>query len=236
MGAIKVILYIDTETGPSTRPDVVAHIAGKHYDPSDLEGSAKDAAKALEKTSLSGTFGELWVVSIALDDNEPITFVRDKEDPDGEAVMLRRFARDMIDLDHDVTFSRNLDAVVAHIVDFDRHMIRQRCTAHGIYLHTAISACSPDGTSMTPWDRANRWRCTMALWTGDARGRISLGDLALALAVDAPTKGADGITGDQVWPLICAGHLDRVASYCADDVRRVRAIYQRIMSARRPDL
>jgi hypothetical protein len=226
-----VILYIDTETGPSTRPDVVAHIARKHFDPADLEGSAKDAAKALEKTSLSGTFGELWVISCATDNDEPITYVRDRADPDGEGAMLRRFARDMIDLDKDVQFARNLDAIVAHGADFDRGMIRQRCTAHGIYLPSAITAWG-----LRPWDRANRWVCTMELWTGDARTRVSLEDLALALAVDAPVKGADGITGDQVWALICAGHLDRVASYCADDVRRVRAIYQRIMAARRPDL
>ncbi len=231
-----MILYIDTETGPSTRPDVVAHIAGKHYDPSDLDRAAKDAAKALEKTSLSGTFGELWVISVATDGDEPITYVRDGTDPDGEGAMLRRFAEDMIDLDKDVSFSRHLDAIVAHGADFDRHMLRQRCTAHGVYLPAAVAGCSPDGTSMAPWDRANRWRCTMALWTGDTRGRVSLGDLALALAVDAPVKGADGIDGSQVWPLICAGQIGRVASYCADDVRRVRAIYQRIMSARRPDL
>ena len=90
-----MILYIDTETGPSTRPDVVAHIAAKHFDVVDLEGSAKDAAKALEKTSLSGTFGELWVISCATDNDEPITYVRDRDDPDGEGAMLRRFAREI---------------------------------------------------------------------------------------------------------------------------------------------
>lgn len=231
-----MILYIDTETGPSTRPDVVAHIAKKHWNIVDVEAAAKAAAKDLEKTSLSGTFGELWVISLASDDNEPITYVRDPADPDGEGAMLRKFAREMIDLDHDVNLARNLDAIVAHGADFDRHMLRQRCIAHGVYLPSMIAGCSPDGTSMAPWDRANRWRCTMALWTGDNRGRVSLEDLALALAVDAPVKGSDGVTGDQVWALICAGQLDRVASYCADDVRRVRAIYQRIMSARRPDL
>lgn len=226
-----MIIYIDTETGPSQRMDVAEHLARKHFDPDDIVNAAKEAAKALEKTSLSGTFGELWVISVATDNDEPITYVRDRADPDGEGAMLRRFARDMIDLDHDVSFARNLDAIVAHGADFDRGMMRQRATAHGVYLPSAITAWG-----LRPWDRANRWVCTMELWTGDARTRVSLEDLALALAVDAPIKGADGVTGDQVWALICAGHLDRVASYCDDDVRRVRAIYQRIMSARRPDL
>jgi hypothetical protein len=36
----------------------------------------------------------------------------------------------------------------------------------------------------------------------------------------------------RVWGLICAGHLDRVAAYCADDVRRVRAIYRAITAVR----
>ena len=233
-----MILYIDTETGPSTRDDVKAYLLAKvavdeakKSEPDPVRGR-KAYADAWEKTSLSGTFGELWVISVATDNDEPITYVRDVHDPDGEGAMLRRFARDMVDLDTDVSFARNLDAIVAHGADFDRHMLRQRCIAHGVYLPTGIAACSPDGVSMTPWDRGNRWRCTMALWSGDNRGRVSLADLALGLAVDAPVKGADGVTGDQVWPLICAGHLDRVAAYCADDVRRVRAVYQRIMSAR----
>lgn len=225
-----MIIYIDTETGPSTRPDVIAHLAAKHDALRDAE-SARKADEVHKRTSLSGTFGELWVISCATDNDEPITYVRDRDDPDGEGAMLRRFARDMIDLDSDVQFSRNLDAIVAHGADFDRGMLRQRATAHGIYLPSAITAWG-----LRPWDNANRWRCTMEAWTGDPRTRVSLADLALALAVDAPVKGADGVTGDQVWALICAGHLDRVASYCADDVRRVRAIYQRIMAARRPDL
>ena len=41
-----------------------------------------------------------------------------------------------------------------------------------------------------------------------------------------------GVTGDKVWSLICAGHLDRVTAYCADDVRRVRAIYRAITAVR----
>ena len=216
-------IYLDTETGPSLRNDVWTHLLAKH------DGDAKDAAKALEKTSLSGTFGELWVLSLALDDNEPLTFVRDKEDPDGERVLIERVAQEFRDLDTGITFARNLDAIVAHNAPFDRDMIRQRATVHGVRLPTAITAWG-----LKPWDRANRWACTMALWTGDDRGRISLGDLALALCVDAPVKGGDGVTGDQVWPLICAGHLDRVASYCADDVRRVRAIYRAMMAVRSP--
>jgi hypothetical protein len=224
-----VILYIDTETGPSTRPDVIAYLADKHDALRDEE-HARKADDIYKRTSLSGLFGELWVISYAVDDNEPITLVRNGKDPDGEGAMLRTFAQEMIDLDNDINFPRNLDAVVAHGADFDRGMLRQRATAHGVYLPSAISAWG-----LRPWDRANRWVCTMELWTGDNRSRVSLGDLALALAVDAPVKGQDGVTGDQVWPLICAGQIDRVASYCADDVRRVRAIYQRIMSARRPD-
>jgi hypothetical protein len=217
------VIYLDTETGPSLRNDVWTHLLEKH------DGDAKDAAKALEKTSLSGTFGELWVVSIALDDNDPITYTRHKEDPDGERVLLERVAQEFRDLDTGIGYARNLDAIVAHNATFDRDMLRQRATVHGVRLPSAISAWG-----LRPWDRANRWACTMEMWTGDARNRISLGDLALALAVDAPVKGGDGITGDQVWPLICAGHLDRVASYCADDVRRVRAIYRAIMAVRSP--
>ena len=203
-----MITYIDTETVPSLRADVAAHFAAKHYDPSDLEKAAKAAAKDLDKTSLSGLFGELAVIGWANDDEEPVTLVRDFDDPDGERVLLETFAQ--CDVEG--------DKIVAHNADFDRSMIRQRALVLGVALPRAYLA-----TDVKPWE--SRWQCTMALWTDDRRGRVSLDDLCLAFGL--PGKG--GVNGSMVAEMVRQGRIAQVAAYCADDVRRVRAVYQRMV-------
>lgn len=202
-----MIVYLDTETVPSSRVDVAAHYAAKHYDADDLTKAAKAAAKDLDKTSLSGLFGELAVISWANDDNEPCTLVRNFHRPDGEREMLEAFA------DCDVEG----DAIVAHNAEFDRSMIRQRAIVLGVALPKRYAA-----TDAKPWESV--WQCTMALWTDDRRGRVSLDDLCLALGL--PGKG--GVDGSMVADMVRSGRIDEVAAYCADDVRRVRAIYKRI--------
>jgi NAD(P)-dependent dehydrogenase (short-subunit alcohol dehydrogenase family) len=149
-----MIIYLDTETVPSSRLDVAEHIAAKHYDPDDIAKAAKKAAADLDKTSLSGLFGELAVISWANGEREPRTLVRNFSNPDGEREMLQAFANSDVDG----------DTIVAHNAEFDRNMIRQRAI----------------------------------------------------------------VDGSMVAGMVRAGRIDEVAAYCADDVRRVRAIYQRM--------
>lgn len=201
--------YLDTETISSRRVDVQAHIAAKHYDPEDVVKAAKKAAAELEKTSLSGLFGELAVISWAPDDDEPITLTRNMDDPNGERELLRWFAD-----------CNSIDAhrIVAHNADFDRLMIRHRAIVHGVKLPKIYMA-----HDVKPWE--SQWRCTMALWCDSRSGRVSLDDLCLALGL----PGKDGVDGSMVDGMVRAGRIDEVAAYCADDVRRVRAVYQKIV-------
>jgi len=202
-----MIIYLDTETVPSSRLDVAEHIAAKHYDPDDIAKAAKKAAADLDKTSLSGLFGELAVISWANDNDEPCTLVRNFHRPDGEREMLEAFAD--CDIDGDV--------IVAHNAEFDRNMIRQRAIVHGVKLLKRYAA-----TDVKPWESC--WQCTMALWTDSRQGRVSLDDLCLAFGL--PGKG--GVDGSMVAGMVRAGRIDEVAAYCADDVRRVRSIYKKI--------
>ena len=202
-----MIIYFDTETVPSSRVDVAAHFAAKHYDADDIAKAAKAAAKDLDKTSLSGLFGELAVISWANDNDEPCTLVRNFHRPDGEREMLEAFA----DCDIDG------DTIVAHNAEFDRSMIRQRAIVHGVKLPKRYSA-----TDVKPWESA--WQCTMALWTDSRQGRVSLDDLCLALSL----PGKNGVDGSMVAGMVRAGRIVEVAAYCADDVRRVRNIYKKI--------
>jgi hypothetical protein len=204
-----MIVYLDTETIPSLRVDVVAHFAAKHMDPSDPEKGAKKAAAEHEKTSLSGLFGELAVISWANDNDEPCTLVRNFHRADGEREMLQAFAE--CDVEG--------DTIVAHNAEFDRSMIRQRAIVLGVALPRVYSSID-----VKPWE--SRWRCTMAMWTDSRTGRVSLDDLCLAFGL--PGKG--GVDGSMVAGMVRSGRIDEVAAYCADDVRRVRSIYQRMVS------
>ena len=202
-------LFLDTETIPTSRSDVYAHFAAKHFDVVDVEKAAKKANDEIGKTSLSGLFGELVVMSFAVDDDDPILIVRDLTDPDGERAMLANFCRQMAPL--------KPSKIVAHNAEFDRSMIRQRGIVQGVVLPRAFSA-----VDVKPWD--SQWVCTMALWTDDRRGRVSLDALCLALGV----QGKGGMDGSKVAEMVRQGRIDEVATYCAQDVRCVRACYQRM--------
>jgi hypothetical protein len=212
-------LYIDTETIPAQRPDVVAWMAAKALAKGE---SPEDSNKTYRASSLSPVLGELAVISFAIDDNEPITFVRDFSDPDGERALVSRFAQEMRDLSDDTGgFARSLARIVAHNAAFDRTVLRTRAMVHGVALPPQIHALT-----MKPWD--SPWFCTAEVLRVDRQG-ASLDAACVALGVGLP-KG--DIDGSKVWDAICAGRIDDVAAYCADDVRRVRAVYQRIMGVR----
>jgi hypothetical protein len=203
-----MIIYLDTETVPSSRLDVAEHIAAKHFDADDIAKAAKKAAADLDKTSLSGLFGELAVISWANGEREPRTLVRNFSKPDGEREMLQAFANSDVDG----------DTIVAHNAEFDRNMIRQRAIVLGVQLPDVYSAIE-----VKPWNSS--WRCTMSMWCDSRMGRVSLDDLCLSFGL--PGKG--GVDGSMVAGMVRAGRIDEVAAYCADDVRRVRAIYQRMV-------
>lgn len=210
------ILYIDTETIPAQRPDVVAWLAARAL----ARGtSPEDTDKEYRATSLSPVLGELVVVCYALDDGEPFTFVRDFNSPTGERDLVRRVAEDLRDLDEE----RRILRIVAHNAAFDRTVLRTRAMIHGVKLPYWAHALN-----LKPWD--SPWWCTMEALRADYRGGVSLDAACVAFGV--PLLKGD-IDGSKVWDAICAGRIDEVAAYCADDVRRVREVYRRIMGVAR---
>ena len=64
----------------------------------------------------------------------------------------------------------------------------------------------------------------MELWEGFG-GRISLDNLAKQLCLGGKYEGMDG---SQVWPEFKAGNIDKISEYCAEDVRLLREIYNKI--------
>lgn len=204
-------IFLDVETVPAQRPDVLAWLAARAL----ARGtSPEDTDKEYRATSLSPVLGELAVVSYALDDGEPFTFVRDFSSPTGERDLVRRVAEDLRDLDEE----RRIRRIVAHNAPFDRTVLRTRAMVHGVALPYGVHAIN-----LKPWD--SPWWCTQDALRVD-RGGPSLDAACVAFGV--PLLKGD-IDGSKVWDAICAGRLDEVAAYCADDVRRVRAVYRKIM-------
>lgn len=205
-------IFLDVETVPAQRGDVLAWLAARAL----ARGtSPEDTDREYRATSLSPVLGELAVVSYALDDGEPFTFVRDFSSSTGERDLVRRVAEDLRDLDEE----RRIRRIVAHNAAFDRTVLRTRAMVHGVALPYGVHAIN-----LKPWD--SPWWCTMEALKADYKDRVSLDAACVAFGV--PLLKGD-IDGSKVWDAICAGRLDEVAAYCADDVRRVRAVYRRIM-------
>jgi 3'-5' exonuclease len=206
------IIYLDVETIPAQRPDVVAWMAARALAKGE---SPEDSAKTYRASSLSPVLGELAVVSLAMDDGEPLTWARNMASPTGERDLIDVVASELRAIHDDCRVSR----VVAHNAAFDRTVLRTRAMVHGIKLPYWAHALN-----LKPWD--SPWWCTMEALRADFKGGVSLDAACVAFGV--PMLKGD-IDGSKVWDAICAGRIDEVAAYCADDVRRVRAVYQRIM-------
>lgn len=205
-------LFLDVETIPTQRPDVLAWLAARAL----AKGtSPEDTDKEYRATSLSPVLGELAVVSYALDDGEPFVFVRDFSSPTGERDLVRRVAEDLRDLDEE----RRLRRIIAFKAEFDRKALRTRAMVHGAKLPYGVHALN-----LKPWD--SPWWCAQEALRGDYKDHLSLDAACVAFGV--PLLKGD-IDGSKVWDAICAGRIDEVAAYCADDVRRVRSVYRKIM-------
>lgn len=197
------IVYLDVETIPTQRVDLMARIASKHIE------DPKKADEEHRKTSLNAAYGELVCICYAVDDEPVQSLVRDWRDLGDEANILRSLVGVVRGL-KDVRF-------VAHNAEFDRTFIRQRLMVHDVAAPKALT-----GAGAKPWDTA--WACTMALWTGNLQGRISLDDLALALTL----PGKDGLHGSKVWDAVLAGETDKVVAHCRQDVECLRMVHKRL--------
>jgi predicted PolB exonuclease-like 3'-5' exonuclease len=77
---------------------------------------------------------------------------------------------------------------------------------------------------LKPWDAVDS--DTMLMWTGGQPGKtISLDRLCRALGLEGKR---DGMDGSEVWDACKAGRHADVVAYCAADVARTRACWERM--------
>lgn len=196
-------IFLDIESIPAQRPDLIARIAAKHLD------NPEKAMEEHRKTSLNAAAGEIFCIGYAIDDAPAEVLVRDWRDPAAETSMLRDFV-EVVRAERDIV-------LVAHNAEFDRNFIRQRCLVRGVEAPRVLT-----GAGQKPWE--NAWSCTMQLWCGTPQGRISLDDLCLALGL----PGKDDLPGSKVWDAVMAGETHKVVSHCRQDVEVLRHVHQRL--------
>lgn len=114
--------------------------------------------------------------------------------------------------------------VVGHnVVGFDLRFLTQRSIVRGIRPPAVLSRAA----AAKPWE-ADKVYDTMVQWAGTG-SRISLEKLCKAL--DIPSSKGD-LDGSKVWDYVKAGRLQEVADYCRRDVEAVRQVHQRMTFAR----
>jgi hypothetical protein len=222
------LIFIDIETVPDQRPGAVEEIAATIKPPGVLkkaesiaewERESKPGAvqEAWLKTALDGTYGQVCAISYAVDDREPVGLFAPDLSAQCETALLRQFVEDMRDMYSGTSGMRPV--LCGHnLIGFDLPFIWRRCVIRGV---------KPPlwwPRSVKPW--SDHVADTMLMWAGD-RGTIGMDRLCKALGI----AGKDGMTGADVWPMVQAGRIAEVSAYCSDDVRRTRAIYQRLTFA-----
>ncbi len=160
------------------------------------------------KTSFDATQGQLLMIGVATDDENPITFHGDE----------RQILADFNVFLGNVQAKQNmgLPEFVGHnLIDFDLPFIFQRSVILGVQPHATFPV-SPSRYSDRIYD-------TMTKWAGFGN-RIKLESLAQALNVGS--KG--DIDGSMVYDYYAAGRLDELIGYCKNDVALTREVWRRM--------
>ena len=222
-------IYIDIETIPAQRPDVLEEIKATIKPPATYKKSESIAEwmkseapaaidEAYRKTGLDGAYGQVCVVGLARDEMPPLTLQADDwRDAGAEARLLSSLHGALSEM---VTRRDELNVcMIGHNVSsFDLRFLVQRHIVNGVRPHPALMRAA----QAKPWE-SDRVFDTMVQWTGSASIRVSLDKLCKALSVPTP-KGA--ITGATVWDAVKEGRIDEVALYCAGDVAATREVHR----------
>lgn len=213
-------LYLDIETIPTTDADRIAEIAATITCPGNItkpesiaaweaEKKPKLVEEAVAKTSFSGAYGKVCCIGWAWDDGEAFSVI-------GDEAYVMASAFDRIDMSAP---QYGLTTIVGHYVaNFDLRFLMQRAIVLGIHLPSWFPL-DPKPWSKDVFD-------TMAAWSGP-KDSISLDNLCKVLGI----PGKDGVDGSMVAGMWQREEYDAIASYCRDDVERVRNVHRKMQVA-----
>lgn len=238
-------LYLDIETIPAQRPEVLEEIRHEHQAVLDRqladirppgnykkqesidEWMANEAPRiAANLTAASSAAVEEQYRRTGLDGAFGQVFCIGAALDDGnpkvfcaqflsEAATLRQFDR-WLDVELDTTDWYATVVVGHNVAAFDLRFLLQRSVVNQVRPHCVIQRAA----TAKPWEHDKVFD-TMIQWAG-VGNRIKLDKLCKALGL--PGKG--DITGADVWPMVQAGKWGEVVEYCMDDVSKVRSIHE----------
>jgi len=210
-------IYIDIETIPTRDLVVIDEIISKMKPPANYKNEEViqkwidgNKESAILETSFNPTAGQICAICFAVDDGDVVKLKQDERID--EKQLINNFYS---------VLSEQLGRIrsgiwIAHNAEFDLRWL---------FVRSIINQSENQGIIIPVDDRYGSF-CTMNAWRG-FRGKTggSLASICRALNI----KVKDGMDGSQVWPEFQLGHFDKIAEYCADDVRACRSVYQQIM-------
>lgn len=220
-------LFIDIETIPDQATGAIDKARegvkppGTYKKPESIAGWwATEGEQAVEqawrKTALNGTYGQVAIVSYAVEDGEIHTAIRGKG-KDAEKALLETVWEGI-----GSAIAENLRSpypveplYIGHNVTFDLRFLYQRSMIRRVRPTIEV----PHNAS--PW--SGKFYDTMYQWSGP-RDSISLANLAAALGVENPYTG--DIEGATVWDAWAEGRFSELLEYNRADVSMVRDIYR----------
>lgn len=167
------------------------------------------------KTSFDGGVGHIAVIGWALDDGTPASISSDGFSVAAEAQALSGFFRHVEQLGAGC----RVTWIGHNHVGFDLPFIWKRAMVLGVK--------PPFNFPRNPKPWAENVFDTMVQWDSQQRAGGSMDRLCRLLGI--PGKG--DISGADVWPMVKAGRIEEVATYCRDDVERTRAMHRRMTFA-----
>lgn len=243
-------ITIDIETIPVQDPRLLNELAARHAAeiqgevesikaPSNYKDPEKIAAFVAEQrvklindadakweevyrsTSFDGGFGQIAVIGLAFGNEEPIAIFDEQwAEPGYEEHLLHEMNE--LFLAHNCYSNRMVRLIGHNVLSFDRRFIRQRAIVKRVKLPGIFT------TPVKPWE-THLVTDTMTLWTGDPRDRVKLDKLCMIFGIDGKDKDlGEPIDGSKVWDFVKAGRIADVATYCKGDVRRARAVCERL--------
>lgn len=234
-------LFLDIETVPAQRPDIISHIEESMRDelssalndvkaPANYKDEEKIAeyvcgrrtsikadfseklAEKIAATGLDGAFGQVLCIGWAWNNGPIRTAYSTSLTGSGEHDTILEFFLDM------PAGFRKACVVGHNVAAFDLRFLKQRAMVLGIRPPLSIPF------DAKPWDESIF--DTMVQFAGVGK-TISLDKLCRAFGMD----GKGDIGGADVWPMAQAGRFKEIAEYCADDVRKTRDVYRRMTFA-----
>jgi hypothetical protein len=221
-------IFIDIETLPTSNQAIKDRLTanvtapGNYKKPESIaEWMATEGEKAkqdaINKTALDGTWGELLMIGLAVNDGPVQLLTRSGN----EGQLLFSFGGLLDDLCKKETaiggWQSSATWIGHNLIDFDLRFLWQRSKVWTSRLPFKLPVGKPNYNSGPfVFD-------TMKEWSGYG-GRIKQTDLELAFGI----ARSDEITGANVAQMYADGKIDVIENHCRQDVENLRAIYRRM--------